>query len=131
MRRKRSGGYDSAEHSKSRPKREKKSKKHISFEEVTDNLRAIEDVLFLDALETIRESGDDFEEDTQKQNRITNDISSAYDLETMRNALFRLKDTLGNMEKEKLQEEEEEERFRPVKRRGGMILPRIRLYFLL
>ena len=115
MRRKRSGAYDSSEHSKSRPKREKKSKKTISFEEVTDNLRAIEDVLFLDALQTIREAGDDYEEDAQKQRRITNDLSSAYDLETMRNALFRLRDTLGNMEEENALEEES---FRPVKKRG-------------
>lgn len=119
MRRKRSGGHDSSEHSKSRPKREKKSKKNISFEEVTDNLRAIEDVLFLDALQTIREAGDDYEEDAQKQRRITNDLSSAYDLETMRNALFRLRDTLGNMEQETMQEEET---FRPVKKRGGIAL---------
>lgn len=118
MRKKRSGGSVNPEHehAKSRPKREKKSKKSVSFEEVTDNLRAIEDVLFLDALQTIREAGDDYEEDAQKQRRITNDLSSAYDLETMRNALFRLRDTLGNMEEENAQEEEI---YRPVKKREG------------
>lgn len=126
MRRKRdgSGGHDNAEQPKSRPKREKKSKKNISFEEVTDNLRAIEDVLFLDALQTIREAGDDYDEDPQKQRRITNDLSSAYDLETMRNALFRLRDTLGNMEQETAQDEE---RFRPVKKRGGDQCPPLEL----
>lgn len=117
MRRKRDGSsvmHDSSEHAKSRPRRDKKSKKSISFEEVTDNLRAIEDVLFLDALQTIKEAGDDYEEDAQKQRRITNDLSSAYDLETMRNAIFRLRDTLGNMEQES--NVQEEESFRPVKK---------------
>lgn len=129
MRKKRDGSsamHDSSEHSKSRPKREKKSpKKSISFEEVTDNLRAIEDVLFLDALQTIREAGDDYEEDAQKQRRITNDLSSAYDLETMRNALFRLRDTLGNMEQES--SVQEEERYRPAKKRGGDQCPPLEL----
>lgn len=116
MRRKRDGSsYEESEHGKSRPRRDKKSKKGVSFEEVTDNLRAIEDVLFLDALHTLKESGDDYEEDAQKQRRITNDLSSAYDLETMRNALFRLRDTLGNMEQESVQEEE---MYQPMRKRS-------------
>ncbi|XP_035215005.1 uncharacterized protein LOC118188621 [Stegodyphus dumicola] len=110
MRRKRDGSsYEEPGHSKTKissSKREKKSKKPISFEEVTDNLRAIEDVLFLDALQTIKDAGDDYDDDVQRQNRINNDLSSAYDLETMRNALFRLRDTLGNMESESMPDDD-------------------------
>ncbi|XP_054707106.1 uncharacterized protein LOC129216913 [Uloborus diversus] len=72
--------------------KKKSRNRSVSFEEVTDNLRALEDALFLDALGTLAE---DPSAEGAKKARIEADLSSAYDLETMRSALFRLRETLG------------------------------------
>ncbi|KAG8182622.1 hypothetical protein JTE90_009985 [Oedothorax gibbosus] len=106
LRRKRDSGSQRVNH--------KRSKKSIqpqqapsSLSEITDNLRIIEDQLFQDALQTMRDGGEDYDEDMRRQNRITNDLSLAYDLETMRNAFFRLRETLSNMENEGPLDEQE------------------------
>ncbi|GIY33474.1 uncharacterized protein CDAR_474191 [Caerostris darwini] len=106
MRRKRDGSSSSGGHTKSKTvKRAKKSvQSSTSLSEITDNLRNIEDQLFQDALQVMREGGEDYEDDIHRQNRIFNDLSLAYDLETMRNAFFRLRETLGNMENEEDEE---------------------------
>ncbi|GIZ02433.1 uncharacterized protein CEXT_643901 [Caerostris extrusa] len=93
MRRKRDGSSSSGGHTKSKTvKRAKKSvQSSTSLSEITDNLRNIEDQLFQDALQVMRGEGEDYEEDIHRQNRIFNDLSLAYDLETMRNAFFRLR----------------------------------------
>ncbi|GFT85846.1 uncharacterized protein NPIL_165381 [Nephila pilipes] len=114
MRRKRDG---SSSYPKSKTvKRAKKSvqaSNSNSLSEITDNLRNIEDQLFQDALQVMREGGEDYEDDVHRQNRIFNDLSLAYDLETMRNAFFRLKETLGNMENE-----DEEEMYHTSRKRS-------------
>ncbi|CAL1273449.1 unnamed protein product [Larinioides sclopetarius] len=117
MRRKRDG---SSSYSKKTVKRAKKSiqPSSTSLSEITDNLRNIEDQLFQDALQTMREGGEDYEDDVHKQNRIFNDLNLAYDLETMRNAFFRLRETLGNMENE-----EDEEMFHSSTRKRSRQCP--------
>ncbi|XP_015905539.1 uncharacterized protein DDB_G0279979 [Parasteatoda tepidariorum] len=120
MRRKRdgSGGYPMA----LPVRRQKKSiQPSTSINDITDNLRNIEDQLFQDALQVMRDSGDEYEDDVQRQNRISNDLNLAYDLETMRNAFFRLRDTLSNMENEEVGEEED--MYHMTRKRSGECPP--------